>query len=641
MIAQTESVLRSTGGVAGVTADQVTKLASAFQQSTKFSDEQVRSAENLLLTFTSVGKDIFPLATQTILDMSTALGQDTKSSAIQLGKALQDPINGITALRRVGVNFSDAQQEVIKNLVDTGQQAEAQRLILKELQTEFGGSAEAAGNTFSGSLAKLANQFNDVQEAIGGMIVSGLTPMLNWINESLDKVGGLTGVFEKLINKLAPLKPLLPVIAGMIGGLLVAALVAATAAIAPFVAAAATFAWPFVAAGAAISALSIAINWLVAKLGGWQKVMAAIAPIVTAVTDTFKMLWAQLVQALQPAIAFVSAHMDFFKNALIVLAVVAIAPLVIAIGTIVAAIMGVIFVVTQVINFFNWLIQTVIAVGSAIYNALAPPITTIMTYLQNFFNFWWTIWSTIAQITATIIGTIVQIMIIPLQALFNWLMNAFLRPTYNAFASIFNGIAGFVRPIIASLVGWLGGMFNAARDNIVRPIADAYNQVRNWVGNFVGAGRDIINGIIQGIQNGAGGVVQKIRDICAQSLNQVKSFFGIRSPSKLMAKQGNYIMQGMGVGLEQGTKATMAAARQSMMAVSEQMNGSASLDAVLSASVRPSSAGLAAQNLQSGNGTSVNTYVYGDTILNGETDQQAYMDRLARNFLTNNRGATI
>lgn len=176
-IAQTNAVLKSTGSVAGVTADQVTKLSNALQKTTRYSDEQVRSAENLLLTFTSIGKDIFPQATKTVLDMSTALGQDLKSSSIQLGKALQDPITGITALRRVGVNFSDAQQDLIKNLVETNRKAEAQRLILKELQTEFGGSAVAAGNTFAGALDRLKNALNDVQEQIGQLIVTRLGPM--------------------------------------------------------------------------------------------------------------------------------------------------------------------------------------------------------------------------------------------------------------------------------------------------------------------------------------------------------------------------------------------------------------------------------------------------------------------------------
>ena len=110
--AQTGAVLKSTNGVAGVTAKQIGILATAISNKTGIDDEQIQSSENMLLTFTNVrnqvgkGNKIFNQATQTVTDMSAALGQDGKSSAIQLGKALNDPVKGITALSRVGVSFS-------------------------------------------------------------------------------------------------------------------------------------------------------------------------------------------------------------------------------------------------------------------------------------------------------------------------------------------------------------------------------------------------------------------------------------------------------------------------------------------------------------------------------------------------------
>jgi hypothetical protein len=63
------------------------------------------------------------------------MGTDMKGAAIQVGKALQDPVHGISALRRVGVNFNESQVETIKKLVETGQAAKAQGLILAELNT--------------------------------------------------------------------------------------------------------------------------------------------------------------------------------------------------------------------------------------------------------------------------------------------------------------------------------------------------------------------------------------------------------------------------------------------------------------------------------------------------------------------------
>lgn len=199
LIAQTNAVLKSTKGVAGVTAKAVDDLSKALERTTKYSDEEVRSAENLLLTFTKIHKDVFPQATKTVLDMATALGEDTKSASIQLGKALQDPILGITALRRVGVNFSDAQKTVIKNLVDTGHSLEAQKVILKELHTEFGGSAVAAGSTFAGSLAKLKNSFDDLKETIGGALVKAIQPFVAQIQNYINNAGP---AFQENVTKL-------------------------------------------------------------------------------------------------------------------------------------------------------------------------------------------------------------------------------------------------------------------------------------------------------------------------------------------------------------------------------------------------------------------------------------------------------
>lgn len=185
-IAQLDAVLKSTNNVAGITRDRALELASALQKTTTFSDEAVLGAENLLLTFTNIKDDVFPDATKTVLDMSTALGQDTKSSAVQLGKALQDPINGITALRRVGVNFTEDQQKQIQTLVESGKTMEAQKLILKELGTEFGGSAQAQAGTFAGKIEQMKNQFDDLKEVMGEQIVIALSPAMDEFSKKLN-----------------------------------------------------------------------------------------------------------------------------------------------------------------------------------------------------------------------------------------------------------------------------------------------------------------------------------------------------------------------------------------------------------------------------------------------------------------------
>ena len=205
VVAQTEAVLKSTGEAAGMTADQIGGLATELQRVTRFSDETIQGGENMLLTFTNIGNDVFPEATRAMLDMSQALGQDVKGSAIQLGKALNDPIMGVTALRKVGVSFTEQQQDQIKTLVESGKTLDAQKLILAELAKEFGGSAVAAGETFGGQIDRLKNQLGQAQESIGEFIVQGLEPVTGGFLDWIDSMGGVEGIAKEVTGWMGDL----------------------------------------------------------------------------------------------------------------------------------------------------------------------------------------------------------------------------------------------------------------------------------------------------------------------------------------------------------------------------------------------------------------------------------------------------
>lgn len=187
--AQLEAALKSTGGAAGLSAEALKSYAGELQNATTFGDEAIISAQAMLLTFTKIGTETFPRATRAVLDVAQAMGTDLKSAAIQVGKALNDPLAGITALSRSGITFSESQKDVIKALVETGQTAQAQRVILKELETQFGGSAMEARNTLGGALASLKNAFGDLLEGDSGP--SGLR----------DAIEDLTAVFQSSETK--------------------------------------------------------------------------------------------------------------------------------------------------------------------------------------------------------------------------------------------------------------------------------------------------------------------------------------------------------------------------------------------------------------------------------------------------------
>lgn len=185
--AQLEAAIRSTGGAAGLTADELKALASQLQSVTNFGDEATIQAEALLLTFTNIGRDVFPRTTKAILDISTAMDQGLKETSIQVGKALNDPITGLTALRRVGIQFTEAQEKQIKTFVETNRLADAQAVILAELERQFGGSAEAARQA-DGNIIALGNAWGDLQEAVGRAI----TPSVEGVNDLIEAIEWLT-----------------------------------------------------------------------------------------------------------------------------------------------------------------------------------------------------------------------------------------------------------------------------------------------------------------------------------------------------------------------------------------------------------------------------------------------------------------
>ncbi len=117
-MAQTQAVITSTGGVAGVTAGQVRDLANSLEDVSTVDDKTIQQGENLLLTFTAIGKDIFPAVTAAAVNMAVALNKgdaataDIDASSIRLGKALQDPLKGLTALQKVGVNVSQLKPQI-------------------------------------------------------------------------------------------------------------------------------------------------------------------------------------------------------------------------------------------------------------------------------------------------------------------------------------------------------------------------------------------------------------------------------------------------------------------------------------------------------------------------------------------------
>ena len=177
---QTAAVIKSTGGAANVTAEQIRAQAEALEDLSTVDDKAIQAGQNMLLTFTNIrnevgkGNDIFTQATETLLDLSVAMGTDPKNAAIQLGKALNDPIKGITALTRVGVTFTDKQKEQIEAMVEAGDVMGAQKVILAELNKEFGNSAKAFGEGPGATMRRFGDAVEGAQQALA----TGFLPVM-------------------------------------------------------------------------------------------------------------------------------------------------------------------------------------------------------------------------------------------------------------------------------------------------------------------------------------------------------------------------------------------------------------------------------------------------------------------------------
>jgi len=219
--AQTEKVLQSTGYAAGITAVEINKLAVALQNKTGIDDDVIQSGENMLLTFTNIGRDAFPMATKAAIDMTAAFNagnvtqENLKGTMIQLGKALNDPTQGLTALRRVGVAFTEEQQEQIKALQQSGDLFGAQTMILKELQREFGGSSEKL-DKMQGAFLMAKTQAGNFMEIVGEQLAPTLQRLGIFISNALVTLGEFVKVHK---NVIIPVGAVVTIFTGLIAAL--------------------------------------------------------------------------------------------------------------------------------------------------------------------------------------------------------------------------------------------------------------------------------------------------------------------------------------------------------------------------------------------------------------------------------------
>lgn len=633
-IGQLDAVLKSTGGQAGVTKDQVTDLANSLSGGaglSKFADDAILSGENLLLTFTGIGSDVFPQATQTMLDMSAAMGTDLKGSAIQLGKALNDPAKGMTALTRVGVTFTDEQKKQIIAMEKAGDVAGAQKVILSELGREFGGSAKAQAQTFEGTMFSLSEKMNNVKQSIGDALIPVLSKFANVLGSPAVMgaiqgladllVGGLTNGITFLGSAFDAAEPVIATVAGVFAGLIAN-----------------------IQGGVdPVTAVGIAVNGLVSNLGavipGLSAFLPAIQGIISQIVTTFQERFNAIVGIVQSVVGIIIGFWQ--QNGASIIATVTgwanqIAPIIqnglaivqsivmtvfglvtsflqqhgteiqniltMAWQTISTVISGVLSVLQSTIipmlsgiaTFISQHSTEIMAVINAAWTAISAIITGALQVIQGIVNTvmsalkgdWSGAWAGIQQILSgvwTAIGGIVQgaidavkatitLVLAAIKSLWdsNWLgIKTSLEGVWNNIKTAVDNAINSVKTTITNVTNgikttwdtfWsgVGTTLTNAWTTITTTVTNKVNEIKTFLegfpgqvlGTVTGIGQSIMDGIVQGLRNAGDGVKTFILGVAQGALDAIKNFFGIHSPSTVMADLGENLMLGMANGID-------------------------------------------------------------------------------------------
>jgi hypothetical protein len=394
--AQLEAGIKSTGNAAGVTVKEMNDLASSIQSYSGQTDDSIGRTQSLLLTFTkikNVGVDkIFDRATIAAADMAAKMGTDASASAIQLGKALNDPIGGIASLTRVGIQFTDAQKKSIKAMVEAGDVMGAQKVILDELETQFGGAAKAAGESLPGMLERLKRSFEDVAQSAMERFMPSIMAALGWALDHMPQIQSVVeGVFEGIgdafswisDNVWPVLKQVFEDIKTAVGGGEGEGLGGALSGLVGIMAGVRdifTAAWPLI-----LDAVKMFVEWLGSDAGKAliESLLTAIGTVMGIVRDIFTAAWPIIKSVIETFITWLSSDSG---KALIESLLTAISTVMGIVRDVFTAAWPIIESAVQMfINFFNS------DAGQALIKTLLDGISTAMGIVRDVFTAAWPI----------------------------------------------------------------------------------------------------------------------------------------------------------------------------------------------------------------------------------------------------------
>ena len=207
-------------------AEELEKVLAVDADVIKRTQTKLATFKNLTATVDEAG-GAFDRATLAALDLAAAGFGSAETNAVQLGKALQDPIKGITALARAGVTFTETEKDKIKALVESGDLLEAQNMILGAIETQVGGTAEETRSGFAAmqlAIARVSDVFGEFMLPILDAVIPKLEQFADWAERNPEKMKtialAIAGVSAAIVamNVALATNPIV-LLAGAIAGL--------------------------------------------------------------------------------------------------------------------------------------------------------------------------------------------------------------------------------------------------------------------------------------------------------------------------------------------------------------------------------------------------------------------------------------
>lgn len=327
VMAQTEAIVKSTGGAANVTAKQVAALSEQLSMQIGVDDELIQKSANLLLTFKQVqnqigeGNQIFNRAVTAAQDLGNVFGS-ADAAAMQLGKALSDPEKGITALRRAGINFTEQQKEQIKTMAASGDVLGAQKLILAEVESQVGGTAAASATAFDRMRVAVGN----VAERFGALLIPYIEKFANYVIENVvpymselaDVIGekglgaGIKMLASDFLKFTGNMGALGNTILAVVAAFTALRLISIAATISQVAFNTALLANPIGIAVAAIIAFGVAVAALYIKFEGVRKVVNSVINFVIGYIENMLNVWIRVINGVIDGINILIKAINFF-----------------------------------------------------------------------------------------------------------------------------------------------------------------------------------------------------------------------------------------------------------------------------------------------------------------------------------------